>query len=100
MTLVALFSTRFITCGSFWSIWIVTRCGLVSAAMALTANAIERTAAVARRPIIFEILKVCPFVIASEAKQSILQHGSMDCFVAALLAMTVPTVMAAPMYSR
>jgi 23S rRNA (uridine2552-2'-O)-methyltransferase len=31
--------------------------------------------------------QLCPLVIASEAKQSIVQQGSMDCFVASLLAM-------------
>ena len=47
MMLVALFSTRFITCGSFWSIWMVTRWGLVvSAARAPEAKAIESRAVV------------------------------------------------------
>jgi hypothetical protein len=45
---VALLSARFISCGSFWLTWMATRCGLVLAARALVAKAIETSALVAK----------------------------------------------------
>src|SRR5581483_9986135 len=67
MTLVALFSTMFITAGSFWSTWMATRWVLPSAASADEASAIDSAAAVARRRNMGNSL-VCYFVIASEAR--------------------------------
>src|SRR5581483_12278773 len=67
MTLVALFSTMFITAGSFWSTWMAMRCVLPSAASADEARAIDSAAAVARRRNMGDSL-VCYFVIESEAR--------------------------------